>query len=156
MSGLTVIAKKSPWVVGSTSLCAIAAAVGFTLFSMHDGFDVSSRPWIASRVWLWVAAAYVASPLFVTFVVAHFANLARRRFVCIAAEGDRLTVAALSIRSFPISALNAVEVKRGMLLLKLDSGKQIDVGVLGLIGETKAVLERLLQIKPDLIKSARS
>lgn len=155
MSSSTVIAKKSPWVVGSASAFMIAVAIGFTFFSVHDGFDISSRPWMANRLWLWIIAAYVASPILVIFVLAHLANLARRRFVCISVEGDHLAVAALCTKSVPISALKAVEVKRGMLLFTLDSGKQIDIGRLGLIGGTEAVIERLLQVKPGLLRSGQ-
>jgi hypothetical protein len=150
MSEPIVIARKSPWIVGAASLCAIAIALGFTLFSVHDGFDISSRSWAANRLWLWYAAAYLASPLMVIFVLAHFVNLARRGFVCIAAEGDCLTVVALPVRHISISALKAVEVKGGMLLLTLDSGKQVYIGRLGLVGDTKVVIERLRQLKPEI------
>jgi len=154
MSNPNVIARKSPWVVGSISLLMIALAVGFTLYSVHDGFDISSRPWMANRLWLWFAAAYLASPMLVLFVLTHFANLARQGFVCIAVEGDSLTIAALPMRSVPISALKVVEVKGGVILLTLDGGKQIDIPRLGLIGGTAAVVERLLQLKPELVLSS--
>ena len=148
MSNSTVIARKSPWAVGLASFCMIAVALGFTLVSVHEGFDISSRPWMAHRLWIWFAAAYVASPLLVIFVLAHFASLVRQRFACIAVEGDRLIVAGLSIRSVPISALKSVEIRGGMLLLTLDGGKQIGIGRLGIVGGTEAVLERLIQLKP--------
>lgn len=149
----TVIAKKSPWAVSLASVCAIAVAIGFTVSSVHAGFDVTSRPWMAKRLWTWVAVAYIACPMLVVFVLTHFANLARRGFVCIAVEGDCLTVTALSTKSVPISALKAIEVKRGLLLLTLESGKQIDVGCFGLIGGVEAVIERLMQLKPGLLRS---
>lgn len=150
MSVPNVIARKSPWVIGAASFCAVAAAMGFTLFSVHNGFDTSSRPWMANRLWLWITAAYVASPLLVIFVLIHFLSLARHRFVCIAAEGDRLMIVALPTRSISFSALKAVEVKGGMLLLTLNGGEQIGIGRLGLMGGTNAVVERLRQLKPEL------
>lgn len=151
MSDLVVIARKSPWIVGAASICVIVLAFGFTLLSVHDGFDVSSRPWAANRLWLWYAAAYLASPLIVIFILAQLVNLARCGFICIAAEGDSLRVVALRVRHISISALKAVEVKGGMLLLTLDSGKQVDIGRLGLVGGTSVVVERLRQLKPEIV-----
>lgn len=148
MNDLVVIARKSPWIVGAVSLCMIAAAVSFTVFSVHNGFDTSSRPWMAKRLWLWITAAYVACPLLVIFVLTHFLILVRYGFVCIALKGDRLVVAALPVRDVPFSSLKSVETKGGMLLLVLDRGKPIDVGRLGFIGGTQAVIERLNQLKP--------
>ncbi|WP_184720663.1 hypothetical protein [Caulobacter sp.] len=150
MTAPIVIARKSPWVVGIASVCAVAAAIAFTHFSMQTGFDTSSRPWMTNRLWLWIAAAYLVSPLLIIFVLTHWVILARREFVCIASEGDRLVISALPARSILLSALEAVEAKGGLLLLTLDSGQQIGVGRWGLIGGTDAVIERLRRLKPGL------
>ncbi len=105
---------------------------------------------MTNRLWLWIAAAYLVSPLLIIFVLTHWVILARREFVCIASEGDRLVISALPARSILLSALEAVEAKGGLLLLTLDSGQQIGVGRWGLIGGTDAVIERLRRLKPGL------
>ena len=149
-SDITVIAKRSPGVNLVLSLFVIGVAVAFSASSIHDGFDTTARPWMERRLWMWWLSAYALAPATVVMLIVNFWRLARNGFVAISLSGSHLSVFGVTRRNFALEDLVAVKVKRGILVFMLGNGSEIQAGLLGLVGGTDTLVERIRVLKPEI------
>lgn len=149
-SEVTPIAKRDPGINALVSLLIAGIALAFTVLSIRDGFDVTARPWAEKRLWAWWLAAYAGTPALVVMLGVNFWRLARNGFVAIAVQGRRLSVFGVTRQNFALEELVALTLRRGALVFVLATGREVQVGLMGLIGGTEALIERIRALKPEI------
>ena len=147
---VTIIARKSPGINAVVSLLVIGLLLAFSVFSIRDGFDTTARPWAERRLWMWWLSAYVVSPALVIMLFVNFWRLARNDFVAILLQGRHVYIFDVKRTGFALDDLIAMKVKIGALVFVLKDGSEVPAGLLGLIGGTDALVDRIRTLKPDV------
>lgn len=111
---------------------------------------------MARRLWMWLAAAYVLSPIGILIAFANFVALARRGFVDLRLEGNCLVFTRLRRKILELDRLRAIDVRPYTLAFISSDFAETEIGRFGIMGGTEAVIDKMINIKPDLLITGQS